>query len=110
MRDTFIIADNVSTNKKTEIIDLKTHGGLYMLHSHMDHSCNPNVSVQHPDRRTTLSRATVIAKGDIVVGEARGLVVTCVDASLGEHERRSQLAAWGFGQCDCERCVEKERE
>ena len=22
----------------------------------------------------------------------------------------SQLVVWGFGQCDCERCVEEERE
>jgi len=34
-----------------------------------------------------------------------------VDPSLGLRERRSQLVvAWGFGQCDCERCVEEERE
>jgi hypothetical protein len=38
------------------------------------------------------------------------LVVTYVDPSLGVRERRSQLVAWGFGQCDCERCVKEERE
>ena len=36
--------------------------------------------------------------------------VTYVDPSLGVRERRSQLVAWGFGQCDCERCVEEESE
>jgi hypothetical protein len=64
--------------------------------------------VRHLDQRTALSRITVIAKRDIAVGEE--LVVTYVDPSLGVRERRSQLVAWGFGQCDCERCVEEERE
>ena len=33
--------------------------------------------------------------------------MTYVDPTLGVRERRSQLVAWGFGQCDCERCVEE---
>ena len=33
-----------------------------------------------------------------------------VNTSLRVREQRSQLVAWGFGQCDCERCVEEERE
>ena len=91
------------------MIDLEAHGGLYTLHSHMNHSCSPNVSVRHLDQRTALSRITVIAKRDIAVGEE--LVVTYVDPSLGLRERRSQLVAWGVGQCDCERCrVEEERQ
>ena len=79
-----------------------------MLHSHLNHSCNPNISVRHLDQRTALSRITVIAKRDIAVGEE--LVITYVDPSLAVRERRSQLGAWGFGQCDCERCVEEENE
>ena len=91
------------------MIDLEAQGGLYTLHSHMNHSFSPNVSVRHLDQRTALSRITVIAKRDIEVGEE--LVVTYVDPSLGVRERRSQLVAWGFGQCDCERCrVEEERQ
>ena len=94
---------------KLEIIVLKAHGGLHTLHSHMNQGRDPNVSVQHPVRRTTLPR-TVIAKHDIEVGE--GLVVMYVDPSLGvcETVRRSQLVAWGVGQCDRERSVEEERE
>jgi hypothetical protein len=74
----------------------------------MNHSCNPNVSARHPDRRTALSRITVIAERDVAVGEE--LIVTYVDPSLGVCERRSQLVAWGFGQCYCERCVKEEME
>jgi hypothetical protein len=64
--------------------------------------------VRHLDQRTSLSRITVIAKRNVAVGEE--LVVTYVDPSLGVCERRSQLRAWGFGQCDCKRCVEEEVE
>jgi hypothetical protein len=105
VRDLFIVAviNNASTTT-----DLEAHGGLYTLHSHLNHSCIPNISVRHLDQRTTLSRITNIAKRDIAVGEE--LVITYVDPSLGVRERRSQLGAWGFGQCDCERCVEEAKE
>jgi hypothetical protein len=89
------------------MIDLEAHGGLYTLHSHLNHSCRPNISIRHLDRRTALSRITVVAKRDIAVGEE--LLVTYVDPSLGVGERRSQLGAWGFGECHCERCVEEEK-
>jgi SET domain len=84
--------------------DLEAHGGLYTLHSHLNHNCRPNIAVRHLDQRTALSRITMIAKRDIAVGEE--LLVTYVDPSLGVSERRSQLGAWGFGRCDCERCME----
>jgi SET domain len=73
----------------------------------MNHSCSPNLSVRHLDQRTALSRITVVAKRDVAAGEE--LVVTYVDPSLGVRERRSQLVAWGFGQCECERCVEEDK-
>ena len=75
---------------------------MYTLDSHMIHSYSPNVSVRHLGQRTALSRITVIAKRDFAMCEEP--VVTYVDPSLGVRERRSQLVAWGFGQCDCERC------
>ena len=75
----------------------------------MNHSCSLNASVRYLDQRTALSRITVIPKRDIAVDEE--LVVTYVDPSLGVREWRSQLVAWGFGQCDCERCrVEEGKE
>jgi SET domain len=90
------------------MIDLEAHGALYTLHSHLNHSCSPNVSVRHIDQRIALSRIRVIAKCDIAVGEE--LVVTYVNPDLGVRERRSQLSAWGFGQCNCERCIKEEKE
>lgn len=108
----FIIIIAVITNdervRNSATIDLEAHGGLYTLHSHLNHSCNPNISVRHLDLRSALSRITIIAKCDIAVGEE--LVITYVDPSLGLRERRSQLGEWGFGRCGCERCVVEEHE
>ncbi|KAG6819917.1 hypothetical protein H0H93_007388 [Arthromyces matolae] len=86
-------------------LNLEAHGGLYTLHSHMNHSCTPNVSVRHNDRRTALSRITMIAKRSIVAGEE--LFVTYVDPDLDVRQRRRELQAWGFGECSCVRCLQE---
>ncbi|KDQ55937.1 hypothetical protein JAAARDRAFT_36713 [Jaapia argillacea MUCL 33604] len=83
------------------------HGGIYALHSHMNHSCSPNVSVRHLDQRTALSRITLIAKAEIDVGQE--LLVSYVDPTVSVTERRGLLPQWGFGNCQCERCVEEEK-
>ncbi|KAF8262748.1 SET domain-containing protein [Lactarius quietus] len=89
-------------------LNIEAHGGLYTLHSHLNHNCRPNVSVRHVDQRTSLSRIAIVAKRDIAVGEE--LLVTYVDPELGVRRRRIQLGAWGFGECMCERCIEEEKE
>ncbi|KAF8260082.1 SET domain-containing protein [Lactarius quietus] len=76
-------------------LNIEAHGGLYTLHSHLNHNCRPNVSVRHVDQRTSLSRIAIVAKRDI---------------ALGVRRRRIQLGAWGFGECMCERCIEEEKE
>ncbi|KAF9468274.1 hypothetical protein BDZ94DRAFT_1287217 [Collybia nuda] len=84
-------------------LNLEAHGGLYTLHSHLNHSCSPNVSVRHLDQRTALSRITIIAKGPIKAGEE--LLVTYVNPEMHFKTRRRELEAWGFGICECQRCV-----
>ena len=86
---------------------MEAHGGIYTLHSHLNHSCDPNVSVRHLDQRTSLARITVLAKRAIKRGEE--LVITYVNPKMGYKARREELRAWGFGRCRCERCVEEER-
>ena len=88
------------------MVDLEGHGGLYTLHSHLNHSCGPNVSVRHLDQRTALARITVLAKTDVKAGQE--LLVTYVNPELSLQPRRAALEAWGFGECRCERCVEDE--
>ncbi|EPQ55921.1 SET domain-containing protein [Gloeophyllum trabeum ATCC 11539] len=88
-------------------LNQETHGGIYVLHSHLNHSCRPNISVRHLDQRTALSRITVLAKAPIEPGEE--LVVSYVDPEMSVKERRRQLQQWGFGACGCEKCVEEEK-
>lgn len=88
--------------------DLEAHGGLYVLHSHINHSCYPNVSVRHFDQRTALSRITLVAKRNIAPGEE--LFITYVNPELPLETRRRSLLEWGFGKCTCERCSQGERE
>ncbi|THV03478.1 SET domain-containing protein [Dendrothele bispora CBS 962.96] len=89
-------------------LNMEAHGGLYLLHSHLNHSCTPSVSVRHLDQRTALARITVIAKQDIEPGEE--LFITYVNPQLGLRSRQNELEAWGFGKCACKRCVEEEKE
>ncbi|KAI0076992.1 SET domain-containing protein [Panus rudis PR-1116 ss-1] len=89
-------------------LNLEAHGGLYVLHSHLNHSCAPNVSVRHLDQKTTLSRITIIAKRDIEPGEE--LLITYVNPALPFQERRRQLLEWGFGTCRCARCQDEEKD
>ncbi|KAH9922237.1 SET domain-containing protein [Fomitopsis serialis] len=84
-------------------LNLEAHGGLYVLHSHLNHSCEPSLSVRHLDQRTALARVTVLARRAIPAGEE--LTITYVDPSLPVEQRRKRLLEWGFGKCECERCV-----
>jgi SET domain-containing protein len=85
---------------------MEAHGGLYMLHSHINHSCSPNVSVRHiiPNN---IQRITVIARRAIEPGEE--LVASYVDPSGDLWKRRRELKEWGFGICKCQRCLEEEK-
>ncbi|KAG8215343.1 hypothetical protein J3R82DRAFT_8938 [Butyriboletus roseoflavus] len=89
-------------------LNLEAHGGLYKLHSHLNHACTPNISVRHFDRHTALSRITVVAKVAIESGDE--LLITYVDPEGDYKARRGRLLEWGFGPCQCERCLSEERE
>ncbi|OSX58018.1 hypothetical protein POSPLADRAFT_1049746 [Postia placenta MAD-698-R-SB12] len=84
-------------------LNIEAHGGIYVLHSHLNHSCSPNVAIRHLDQRTALSRITVIAKQDIQPGEE--LCITYVNPDLPVDLRRRQIMEWGFGLCQCPRCI-----
>ncbi|KAI6022917.1 hypothetical protein BKA83DRAFT_356490 [Pisolithus microcarpus] len=89
-------------------LNLEAHGGLYRLHSHLNHSCSPNTSVRHLDQRTALSRITIVAKTDINPGDE--LLISYTDPSCDLRARRRRLAEWGFGPCQCGRCLAEEEE
>lgn len=86
--------------------DLEAMGGLYFLHSHLNHSCDPNTAIRHlyPNN---IERVTVVAKRVIMPGEE--ILVSYVDPEADVWTRRRNLKEWGFGTCGCERCVEEAR-
>lgn len=88
--------------------DLEAHGGLYALHSHLNHACTPNISIRHFDQRTALSRITVVARATIEPGDE--LLITYVDPRSNYRERHRRLLEWGFGPCRCDRCLAEEKE
>ncbi|KAF9269757.1 SET domain-containing protein [Marasmius fiardii PR-910] len=88
-------------------LNLEAHGGLYTLHSHLNHACSPNISVRHFDR-ASLYRISVIALRDIEIGEE--LNITYVNPQSSVRARQTELEQWGFGKCMCERCVREAKE
>lgn len=91
------------------LIDLEKHGGLYPLHSHINHTCTANISVRHLDQQISLSKITIKTLRPIITGEE--LCITYVDPTFGVKARRERLLEWGFGVCRCERCcVEETRD
>ncbi|KIY71842.1 SET domain-containing protein [Cylindrobasidium torrendii FP15055 ss-10] len=88
-------------------LNLESHGGLYPLHSHINHSCEPNISVRHLHQQTALARITILPKRDIPKGEE--LTITYIDPELPYARRKQMLAEWGF-DCQCTRCVREKAE
>ena len=60
------------------------------------------------DQRTALSRITVIAKEEIDAGQE--LLITYTNPESNLRDRRRRLSEWGFGLCQCARCVEEEKD
>jgi hypothetical protein len=60
------------------------------------------------DQRTALSRITVIAKEDFEIGQE--LLITYTNPKNNLKDRRRRLSEWGFGPCQCERCVAEEKD
>lgn len=85
------------------------------MHSQLNHSCEPNVSVRHLPGRTGVrpaTRITVVANREIKKGEE--LVISYLDASGDPNNtpsvRRRRMTLWRdymFGPCDCNRCQEE---
>jgi len=88
-------------------LNREAHGGVYLLHAHLNHSCEPNVQAWHLDSRV-VARVSIKALRDVEEGEE--LFVTYVQPSLGVRERRRELKSWGIAECKCSRCVREDAE
>ncbi|KIR28868.1 putative protein lysine methyltransferase SET5 [Cryptococcus deuterogattii LA55] len=103
-------------------------GGLYALHAHLNHSCEPNIQVRNlpksytPPTQETLpvdlpppiqagdkvsNKLTILARHGIQPGEE--LTISYVNMKMPRDERRQALReGYGFW-CACDRCV-REKE
>ncbi|KAG8732465.1 SET domain-containing protein 5, partial [Ceratobasidium sp. 428] len=95
-------------------LNLEAHGGLFPLHSHLNHSCAPNLSVRHipadpsaPLHSPNPSRITLIATTPIKRGDE--ILISYVDPSQNLRARRRALRDWDFGICRCARCLDEEQ-
>jgi hypothetical protein len=84
---------------------MESSGGIYALHSHLNHSCTPNISIRHLDQ-SQFTRLTIVAKTGIQPGEE--LTVCYVNPEGDYRTRRREIRQWGF-ECRCGRCCEEER-
>lgn len=93
-------------------LNTEAQGGMYLVHSHLNHSCDPNVMVTHPPSRAGVRQATkvmMVAKRDIKTGEE--LFITYQDPNQSLARRR--LLLWRdymFGPCACKRCMAEVNE
>lgn len=88
---------------------MEAQGSMYCLHSHINHSCRPNVAARHPPNRKSRRQATklhLIANHPISAGDE--LFISYQDPSTSLQRRN--LLLWRehiFGPCECPRCVEE---
>ncbi|UZJ53144.1 hypothetical protein CBS101457_002464 [Exobasidium rhododendri] len=92
-------------------LNAEAQGGMYLVHSHLNHSCAPNVATTHPPSRAGVRQATkimAVARRAIKAGEE--LFITYQDPRLSLARRRMLLwREYMFGPCQCERCLDDER-
>ena len=93
--------------RRNTFLDRETHGGIYLLHAHLNHSCEPNVQTRHLDSRA-VARVSIKVLRDIEEGEE--LFVSYVQPSLGVRDRRRELKSWGIAECKCGRCIREDEE
>ncbi len=84
---------------------MEKFGGLYSLHSFLNHSCTPNVSIRHPPERGILSSMKVAALALREIKEGEELVISYIDPKT--RLARRQLLLWRDTvsvPCACEKC------
>ncbi|KAI8969725.1 hypothetical protein BDB01DRAFT_840088 [Pilobolus umbonatus] len=77
------------------------NGGLYLVHSHINHNCYPNVSIDYPQPKSQY-RLAVRAIRDIKKGEQ--LFETYVNPRWNKETRVTYLDKSYLFKCQCERC------
>ena len=87
-------------------INMESHGGLYPLHSFLNHDCSPNLSIRHIPVRGRLASMKIAALATRDIAPGQELTISYIDPSMPVTRRR--LLLWRdycFGPCTCERCT-----
>lgn len=77
------------------------NGGMYLVQSHMNHNCWPNVAIEYPNRMSQYKLA-VRALRDIKAGDQ--LCETYVNPRWDKETRSNYLDKSYMFKCQCERC------
>ena len=80
-------------------------GGLYRLQSHINHSCSPCVSIDHPVMR---SKCKLVVRTIRNVRKEEQLYETYVNPKWDKNERKKHLSTHYMFECKCERCENDE--
>lgn len=104
---TFIV-DSVPRMLGRANLNSEAQGGMYLVHSHLNHSCAPNVSIRHPPppkggvRQAT--KIAAVANQGIKQGDELFITYQHPDTPL----LRRRMLLWReymFGPCECSRCL-----
>lgn len=81
------------------------NGGMYLVHSHINHNCHPNVSIDHPTRH---SQYTIAVRAIRDIQKDEQLCETYVNPRWNKETRQTYLDKSYLFNCQCQRCVNDE--
>ncbi|KAJ1031318.1 hypothetical protein NDA18_002534 [Ustilago nuda] len=86
-------------------INMEEFGGLYSIHSSLNHSCSPNVQIRHVPERGILASMKIAALALRPVRKGEELLISYIDPSTRLGRRQLLLYRdYCFGPCICEKC------
>lgn len=87
-------------------INMEKFGGLYSVHSFLNHSCSPNVAIRHVPERNILASMKVAAVALREIQKDEELVISYIDPATPLGRRQLVLYRdYCFGPCTCPKCT-----
>lgn len=92
-------------------VNMEKFGGLYSVHSFLNHSCAPNVQIRHVPERGILASMKVAALALRPIAKDEELVISYIDPTTRLGRRQLVLYRdYCFGPCTCPKCVQELKE
>ncbi|KAN0065508.1 hypothetical protein ACQY0O_001345 [Thecaphora frezii] len=89
-------------------VNMESHGGMYLLHSFLNHDCRPNVKIRHVPVRGRYASMKIAAVTTRKVEKGEEFTISYVDPETVVRRRRMVLwRDYCFGPCTCRRCEEE---